>query len=118
MSKSRRPTLEHAPALSIVVIGGSDSLLEAVRRSIGRVAVARIVSTDVAGAATQVASARPFAIVISEEIYGFDAEEFDALARDVQAAVIAIPTDGATPRALLEKVDARLMAAYRRRFGA
>lgn len=118
MSKSRRPTLEHMPAICVVVIGGPDGLIEAVRRSMGRVAIARVVPSDVAGAATQVASTRPFAIVISEEIYGFDSDEFDALARDVQAAVITIRTDGVTARSLQDSLDPRILEAYRRRFGS
>ena len=105
------------PAVAVVVIGGPDSLIEAVYRSLGKHAVARVVATDVAAAATTVASARPFAVVISEEIYGFDAEEFDALARDVQAAVVTAPTDGVPQRALQEKLEPRLLDAYRRRFG-
>lgn len=109
--------MEHMPAISVVVIGGPESLVEAVRRSIGRVAAARVVGTDLAGAATQVASARPFALVISEEIYGFDSGEFDALARDVQASVITVPTDGLAARQLQERLDPRILAAYRKHFG-
>ena len=109
--------MEHMPAIAVVVIGGNEALMEAVRRSIGKHAAARVVAADVAGAATQVASARPFALVISEEIYGFDSHEFDALARDVQAVVVSVPTDGASARALQERVEPRLVAAYRRRFG-
>jgi hypothetical protein len=109
--------MEHMPAIAVVVIGGPDALLEAVRRSIGRVAAARVVGTDLAGAATQVASARPFALVISEEIYGFDSSEFDALARDVQATVITLPTDGLAARQLQERLDPRILEAYRKRFG-
>ncbi len=105
------------PAISVVVVGGPDNLVEAVRRSIGKHAAARVVGTDVAGAATAVASARPFAVVISEEIYGFDSGEFDALARDVQAAVITVATDGVPPRLLQERLDPRILDAYRRRFG-
>jgi hypothetical protein len=110
--------MEHMPAICVVVVGGPDGLIEATRRSIGKIAIARIVPTDVAGAATQVASARPFAIVISEEIYGFDSDEFDALARDVQAAVITIQTDGVTARSLQDKLDPRILEAYRKRFGS
>jgi hypothetical protein len=110
--------MEHMPAIAIVVVGGPEGLVEAARRSIGKIAVARIVPTDVAGAATQVASARPFAIVISEEIYGFDSDEFDALARDVQASVIPIRTDGVSQRQLQDKLDPRILDAYRKRFGS
>jgi hypothetical protein len=63
-----------------------------------------------------VATWRPFAIVLSEEIYAFDAAEFDALARDVQAALIAVPTDGKTQKALQEKLMPVIAEAFRAHF--
>jgi hypothetical protein len=109
--------MEHTTGISLVVIGGPEALVEAVRRSIGQLAVARVIGTDLAGATTQVANMRPFALVISEEIYGFDSSEFDALARDVQASVITVPTDGLIARQLQERLDPLIFEAYRKRFG-
>jgi hypothetical protein len=116
MSKSRRPTMEHSPVIAVVVIGGPDSLIESVRRVTGAVTAARVVTSDVAAAATKVAAARPFALVISEELYSFDADEFEALARDVQASVIALRTDGVPARTLDEWLSPKILDAFRKHF--
>jgi hypothetical protein len=104
------------PVLNVVVIGGPDELVEATRRAASLVTNASLVASDVAGAATNVARARPFAVVISDELYGFDAREFDALARDVQARLIVLPTDGATARTLQQRLTPLVMDAFREYF--
>jgi hypothetical protein len=104
------------PVLNVVVIGGPDELVEASRRSASLVTNASLVTSDVATAATNVARARPFAVVISDELYGFDSREFDALARDVQARLIVLPTDGATARTLQQRLTPLMMDAFREYF--
>ena len=104
------------PVLNVVVIGGPDELVEASRRSASLVTNASLVTSDVASAATNVARARPFAVVMSDELYGFDSREFDALARDVQARLIVLPTDGATARTLQQRLTPLLMDAFREYF--
>jgi hypothetical protein len=104
------------PVLNVVVIGGPDELVEASRRSASLVTNATLVTSDVATAATNVARARPFAVVISDELYGFDSREFDALARDVQARLIVLPTDGATARTLQQRLTPLMMDAFREYF--
>ena len=113
---SRRPTLEHTSVLTVVVVGGPDELVEATRRATAIVTHASVVVADLPTAATQVARARPFAIVVSDEIYAFDAAEFDALARDVQATLIALPTHGVPPRVLQERLTPLVMDAFRDQF--
>jgi hypothetical protein len=104
------------PVLNVVVIGGPDELVEASRRSASLVTNASLVTSDVATAATNVARARPFAVVMSDELYGFDSREFDALARDVQARLIVLPTDGATARTLQQRLTPLMMDAFREYF--
>lgn len=113
---SRRPTIEHAPIVTVVVIGGPEELLEAVRRVTTLATNAAVVASDIATAATSVARARPFAIVVSDEIYGFDAGEFDALARDVQATLITLPTDGVPMRLLQQRLTPLVLDAFREAF--
>jgi hypothetical protein len=108
--------MEHSPDISVVVIGGPDALVEAARRSSSTVTAARVVVTDVQSAATRVAAARPFAVVISDELYGFDSDEFDALARDVQAIVITVRTDGIPARTLETQLNPLLLGAFRKHF--
>jgi hypothetical protein len=117
MSKSRRPTLEHKPVIAVVVIGGPDALIDAARRVTTTATSARLVTTDIASAATHVARERPFAIIVSDEVYAFDSAEFDALARDVQASLIAIPTEGHPARLLQERLTPLVLDALREHFG-
>ncbi len=116
MSKSRRPTLEHRPAISLLVVGGPDALIEAATHVTTTCTNARVATTDLASAATKVARSRPFAIVLSDEVYAFDAAEFDALARDVKAALIAIPTESVPVKLLHERLMPLVMEAFRRHF--
>lgn len=116
MSKSRRPTLEHRPAITVVIIGGPEPLIEAVKHVTLTTTNARVAQTDIASAATKVARSRPFAIIMSEEVYLFDAAEFDALARDVKAELIAIPTDGVPQKTLQERLMPLIAEAFRTHF--
>jgi hypothetical protein len=116
MSKSRRPTLEHRPAITIVVVGGPEPLVEAVKHVTLTTTNARVLHTDLASAATKVARTRPFGIVISEEVYAFDAAEFDALARDVKAELIALPTDGVSQKTLQDRLMPLIAEAFRTHF--
>ena len=76
--------------------------------------------TDVKSAATVVARWRPFAVLVSEEIFDFDPEEFRALARDVGAELITIaPGDsyGVVSSALLPRLTGALAMWERRQAG-
>jgi hypothetical protein len=108
--------MEHEPVVSVVVIGGPDPLVEAVRRVTALVTNAAVVTAEIATAATMVARARPFAIVVSDEIYSFDSSEFDALARDVQATLIALPADGVPMRLLQQRLTPLVLDAFREQF--
>jgi len=76
----------------VVVVGGPALLVEATRQAAGIAAAARVELAELGTAATVVALHRPFAIVMSEDVYAFDAVEFDALARDVGATLVRVET--------------------------
>jgi len=115
---SRRPTLEHTFTLAIVVVGGPEALISATRQIVSIIGNVMVVTADVKAAATQVARLRPTAIVMSEEVYAFDAAEFDALARDVQATLISLPTDGVPSRLLQQRLTPLISDAFREYFRA
>jgi hypothetical protein len=102
--------------IAVVVIGGPDTLIEAARRAASLATSARVVTADIASAATQVARERPFAIVVSDEVYAFDSAEFDALARDVKSILIALPTDGVPMKRLQERLTPLVHDAFREYF--
>jgi hypothetical protein len=96
----------------LVVISPTDELLAACREA-ARYLPANVEVTDVKSVATDVAKWRPFAIVIEEELFAFDPNEFIALARDVAAEVLTAPA-AATRDELVTILLPRLKATFRR----
>lgn len=74
--------------LPIVLAVGTGPELTARCRDAATAAKALFERTDVARAATAVAQLRPMVLVISEDVFEFDAAEFEALARDVRGKVL------------------------------
>lgn len=108
------PTAMPPAGSVVVVVGGPRELIDATRQAAGVAAAARVETAELGTAATVVATHRPFAIVISEDVYGFDAAEFDALARDVNATLLKIKVDGADRDKLERTLMPRLGRAHRR----
>jgi hypothetical protein len=110
------PTAIPQPFSIVVVVGGPKELIDATRQAAGIAAAAKVETAELSNAATIVAGARPFAIVMSEDVYSFDAAEFDALARDVNATLLKISTSDLLDPAKLERtLTPKLGRAYRRR---
>lgn len=101
----------------VVVVGGPPELIEATRQAAGIAAAAKVETAELTNAATVVATFRPFAIVMSEDMYAFDAAEFDALARDVSAALLKIDLRDTDMSKLERMLMPKLGRAYRRRQG-
>jgi hypothetical protein len=53
----------------------------------------RLRAVELKDSATAVAESRPFAVLVPMDLYAFDSQEFEALARDVGARVIAYDAD-------------------------
>ena len=85
------PTVRPARPPVVLVVGGPDELVEAARRTAQResptITVERCGAPDAASVASGL---RPFALVLSQDIYGFDPDEIAALARDVQADLVVL----------------------------
>ena len=78
----------------IVVIAPAAEQLDSYRGLAQELHVApTVVVSDVRGAATMVAEWRPFAIVLDEQWFAFDADGFKALSRDVGAELVAVKGD-------------------------
>lgn len=108
------PTQVPQASSVVVVVGGPRELIDATRQAAGIAAAARVETAELANAATIVATHRPFAIVMSEDVYGFDSAEFDALARDVNATLLKIPLDGDAAK-LERTLMPKLGRAHRRK---
>jgi hypothetical protein len=109
------PTAIPSSGSTVVVVGGPKALVDATRQAAGIAAAAKVETAELANAATIVASVRPFAIVMSEDVYAFDAAEFDALARDVNATLLKVAMTDLDPAKLERTLTPRLGRAHRRR---
>jgi hypothetical protein len=99
---------------AVVVVGGPVLLVEATRQAAGIAAAAKVELAELGTAATVVAQHRPFAIVMSEDVYAFDAVEFDALARDVGATLVRVETSGVGRNELERTLMPKLGRALRK----
>ncbi len=99
---------------TVVVVGGPKELVDAARSAAVVAAAARVAIAELSNAATVIATARPFAIVISADIYSFVSAEFDALARDVNATLLKVETSGLNPSQLERVLMPKLAKAHRR----
>lgn len=117
MARSHTETVRQRTTLTIVVTGGPDALLHAAHRVAPNVASARVVGADLDEAATTVATVRPFAVLVSVDVFALDPAEFDALARDVGAVLIQVETDGLTPIQICDAITPPLLDALQSRMG-
>jgi hypothetical protein len=109
------PTVRPVRAPVVLVLGGPDELVEAARRVAK--AEAPSIAVEVRGAvnsASAVANLRPFALVMSQDIYGFDPEEFTALARDIQADLVVLKVTQKNVGFLEQALRPSLRNAFRR----
>jgi hypothetical protein len=109
------PTAIPQSIATVVVVGGPKSLVDATRNAAQVAASAQVETTELADAANTVAACRPFAIVMSEDVYAFDAAEFDALARDVNAVLVRVEDVTLAANKLERALMPKLGRAHRRR---
>ena len=84
-------SLEPLAAPTVLVIGGPDELAAAVRRVAQHEGSGIVVERcDVAGVREAGARLRPFALVLSQEIYGFDPDALGALASELHAELVVL----------------------------
>jgi len=98
---------------AVVLVGGSEDLLHTCQKAAALAAAARVEPCTIRNAATKVATWRPFAIVVPEAIYDFDASEFKALARDVGAVLVTVDSSLPDERARAALIPALKDAARR-----
>ena len=115
MRRRTDDTVRHLPAPAIVVVGGTEALVEACHEVVLRGVPARIEPCDIASVATVVARWKPYAIVVPESLLEFDAREFEALARDVRAQIVRAPEDDRVRSRLADTLFPHLMRAFETR---
>jgi hypothetical protein len=92
MARGNQTTLTAVTAPTVLTIGCPPTMQALAARCMGSMKVL-LKHCDLAQAPTIAARFRPLAIVIPEDLYEFDPQEFDALARDVGASVLRVEDD-------------------------
>jgi hypothetical protein len=110
------PTLRPERVPVVLVAGGPDDLLTAAQQVARNESPAIVVEACSAlEVASSASSLRPFALVMSQDVYAFDSDEFMALARDTGAELVVIKVAASGARAFLEQaLRPSLRAAFRR----
>ncbi|MDD9936316.1 MAG: hypothetical protein OXT09_22075 [Myxococcales bacterium] len=112
---SRLPTVRPERHPVVLVVGGPEELdvaaLTVAQTESPTIAVKSCGASDALNIA---ASLRPFAIVLSHDVYGFDADEFDAMARDVQAELVLMRVEKMAPGFLEAALRPWIRHAFRR----
>jgi hypothetical protein len=96
----------------VLVVAGSTGLVERCREATSG-GVAAVEPCDIGSAATHAARWRPLVIALTEDVYEFDRAEFDALAKDVGARVLVLPSEDAPIGELRTQLLEGLLAARR-----
>ena len=109
------PTVRPVRPPVVLVVGGPDELAEAARRVAQRESATITVERCVAAnAASAVSGSRPFALVLSQDVYGADPDEFAALARDVHAELVVLKLTQINIGFLEQALRPSLRNAFRR----
>ena len=113
MSLLNPDTLPSMAAPAVLVVSCPSDLVARCAEAVESLALA-LQECGFVAAATTAAERRPLAIVMTEDVYAFDPEAFDALARDVRASLVRVEED--IPAAKLELIlEVAVEEAARRR---
>jgi hypothetical protein len=89
---SRIPTRITALANAVVLVGGTEELVFTAQNAALSASGAHVLRAEVASSATVCAEVRPYAIILPNDVYEFGGAEFDALARDLDAGLVVVPS--------------------------
>lgn len=108
------PTLRQLHVPVALVVGGSAELVGIVEDAALSVQLL-VTNCSVADATTRAAELRPLVMIMSEDVYGFDPDSFEALAKDVRSRVITVPVEGLDAEALKARLAAIMLDAEEHR---
>ena len=110
MSNDEHPTDKQMLVPVVLVVGGTPDFAGAVEQAAvgAQVLVTRCALADVTTVAAEI---RPLVMVMSDDIFNFDPESFDALARDVGSRLLTVREAQPDIHALEAKLKALVVEA-------
>jgi hypothetical protein len=116
MARNDSPTLRQLHVPVALVIGGARELVRVVEEA--AVSAQVLVAECTVGEATNAAAEmRPLVMIMSEDVYSFDPDSFEALAQDVRSQVLTVQLDGVQAEDLKAKLKALMLEAEELRPG-
>lgn len=99
---------------TVISVGCSQAFVELCRRVVARSGL--IVEPEpLDGLTTTVASRKPLVLIVQRDIYDFDPDEFDLLARDVRSSLLIIEHEDIAFQALERRLNQAVQAAQGKR---
>ncbi len=105
-------TLTHHRSPVLVMVGFPAETTQIVTSVARQATPCQVVSCGLDDLATQVSKHRPFALMILTSVFEFDPDEFRALARDVKARIIRMPSEKTSEEWLKEHFVPALTEAF------
>ncbi|HVY44529.1 MAG TPA: hypothetical protein VHB21_01570, partial [Minicystis sp.] len=99
---TRRPPAMHVA----LVVGAAPELLERCRAA-GEQAMLSIEECELASVGTRAAHLRPAIILMTEDLYLFDPDEFAALARDTHSSLVILSDESVPTAEIARELAAR-----------
>ena len=114
MARWDAKTVRTTEVPTVVLVGCTAGFLARCRAAAAAVG-AVVVQTTVESAATVCAERRPLVLMISDAICAFDPSGYVALARDVRATLVRLPSEQLADAELERTLNEAVRAALRRR---
>ena len=108
MVRAEVPTQRQFRAPVALVVGGTPELVHVVEEA-GLSAQVLVTACPVGEATTVAAELRPLVMVMAEDIYDFDPDSFEALARDVRSNVLIVGSEEPGIEELAAKLKALML---------
>jgi len=110
MARNDAPTLRQMHVPVALVIGCAKDIVQVVEDA-ALSAQVLVAECTVAEATNAAAEMRPLVMIVSEDVYAFDPDSFEALAQDVRSQVLTVPTENVKPEELNAKLKALMLEA-------
>ncbi|XXY53599.1 hypothetical protein WME91_20915 [Sorangium sp. So ce269] len=89
-TKPRKAVVPSAPPIPLVIVAGCPAEFVAVCREVGARLGVAVRESDLRSLRATIIASQPYAVLVTEELYRFDPESFDAVIRQAPASLVRI----------------------------
>ncbi|MGK3959039.1 hypothetical protein WMF38_39035 [Sorangium sp. So ce118] len=89
-TKPRKAVVPSAPPIPLVIVAGCPAEFVALCREVGARLGVAVRESDLRSLRPTIIASQPYAVLVTEELYRFDPESFDAVIRQAPASLVRI----------------------------